>query len=226
MKKIAFLPGLFMIVSSLFFPEAEACEQRSVDAVLIAKAMAADYRADEPVEPDLTKRMLKNLKSNDPFKRADAVQVLGEIRDERSFEALINALGDNNVFVRGYAAEALGKFKDARAVEPLISLLRGQEPFVQAYAIEALGELKTDKAVDAIVEVLNSGDPAVRAHAAWALGNIKDVKTITHLIKALHYEECCNEAAEALRKITNHDFGINYQNWIEWWEHQGRLQYY
>ena len=41
MKKIVFLLGFSMIVSPLFFPEAEACEQRSVDAVLIAKAMVA-----------------------------------------------------------------------------------------------------------------------------------------------------------------------------------------
>jgi HEAT repeat protein len=226
MKRIVRIFGLSVIVFCLFFPEAQACEQRSVDAFLTAKATIADYKADEPVEPDLTKRMLKNLKSNDPFKRADAVQFLGEIRDNNAFEAFITALDDDNVYVRAYAAEALGKFRDARAVEPLIALLSGEEPFVQAYAIEALAELKTDKAVNAIVAVLDNGHPAVKAHAAWALGNIKNVETITHLIEALHYEECCNEAAEALRKITDRDFGIDYQNWMQWWEHHGKAQYY
>jgi hypothetical protein len=84
MKRIVRIFGLSVIVFCLFFPEAQACEQRSVDAFLTAKATIADYKADEPVEPDLTKRMLKNLKSNDPFKRADAVQFLGEIRDNNA----------------------------------------------------------------------------------------------------------------------------------------------
>ncbi len=226
MKRIVLSFGLSVIICLLFLPVVQACEQCSVDAFLTAKATIADYKADEPVEPDLTKRMLKNLKSNDPFKRADAVQVLGETRDKAAFEALITALDDNNVFVRAYAAESLGKFRDARAVEPLIALLSGEEPFVQAYAIEALAELKTDKSVDAIVAILNNGHPDVKAHAAWALGNIKNVKAITHLIEALHYKECCNEAAEALRKITERDFGIDYQNWMQWWEHHGKVQYY
>lgn len=226
MTKITRLIGFSVIICFLFFPDVRAGENGSHNAVLVSRALTADYTADRSVEPDLTKRMLINLKSNDPFKRADAVQFLGEINDDYAFEALINALHDHNVFVRAYAAEALSKFSDVRAVEPLIALLDEEEPFVQAYVIEALAELKTDKAVDAIVTVLNSGHPAVRGHAAWALGHIKNAKTITHLIKALHYQECCTEAAEALRKITNHDFGIDYQTWMEWWEDQGKAQYY
>jgi HEAT repeat protein len=217
MKYFLRLIILFAVLSLLGIPGVESYSRNSNDTVEVIKAELLSYPESELIEPDLVVRMLNTLKSVDPFVRAEAVQVLGEVGDSRALGALIAALRDDNVFVRAYAAEALGKLKDEKTAEALISLLKDEEIFVQFYAIEALAELKAERAVDALIVVLQEGDPDVRAHAAWALGIIKKERAVKHLITALKDESCGDKAAEALEQITDKDFGVDYNDWLSWW---------
>ena len=54
-----------------------------------------------------------------PFLAGRAAKALGEIRDERAVEPLIEALQDMNEDVRCLAARSLGEIGDPRAEEPL-----------------------------------------------------------------------------------------------------------
>ncbi|MHA1431592.1 MAG: HEAT repeat domain-containing protein [Candidatus Freyarchaeota archaeon] len=64
---------------------------------------------------------LKN--SEDWGDRVEAAWTLGETKDRRAVEPLIQALGDEHWRVRWRAAWALGEIGDERAVKPLIRAL-------------------------------------------------------------------------------------------------------
>jgi HEAT repeat protein len=161
--------------------------------------------------------LLTALKSKDPFVRVNAVQGLGEAGCAEAAESIITALRDDNLYVRAYSAEALGKIKQGKAVEPLIAALNDEDEFVQAYVVRSLGEIGDSKAVRPLIDLLNGEKQVVKTHAAWALGEIKDLKAVGALITALKDEVCCDHAAEALKKITEQDFGTDYEQWNNWW---------
>jgi HEAT repeat protein len=171
---------------------------------------AADVQKLELSEVGL---LLTALKSKDPFVRVNALQGLGESGDAEATESIITALRDDNLYVRAYAAEALGKIKQSEAVEPLIAALHDEEEFVH----QSLGEIKDEKAVKPLIALLSGEKQIVKTHAAWALGEIRDTKATGALIEALKDEICCHHAAEALKKITGHDFGTDFDRWNSWW---------
>ena len=75
-----------------------------------------------------------------------AVHVLGELKDKRAVEPLIEALRDYGSIdysgsIRFGAASALGILKDRRAVEPLVQTLKDKSEVVRRYAAEALDRL-------------------------------------------------------------------------------------
>lgn len=52
------------------------------------------------------------------------------LKDERTVEALIQALKDEDKYVRVGVAWALGKIKDERAVQPLTLALKDEDDWV------------------------------------------------------------------------------------------------
>lgn len=134
--------------------------------------------------------------------RAHAAEALGEIKDKRAVEPLIEALKDEGV--RNSATTALGRIEDKRALEPLIKVLR-EDPnkFVRGSAAYALGRIKDKKAVEPLMEALLDKDSYVRKGAAVALGNIGDKKSVEPLIRTLEDEDpyVRSSAALALGKI-------------------------
>jgi hypothetical protein len=169
------------------------------------------------IEIDEIELLTAALKSTDPFVRTKAAQELGELGDPAGTNPLIRALDDENIYVRAYAAEALGKLKQSKAVEPLIAALSGDDEFVQAHIVQSLGEIKDPKAVRPLTELLQGEKQVVKTHAARALGEIRDLKAVGSLIMALKDEVCIGHAADALRKITEQDFGNDYEQWNNWW---------
>jgi len=52
--------------------------------------------------------------------RVNAAEALGELKDSRAVEPLLQALRDEDSGVRWSASAALGELKDTRAVDPLM----------------------------------------------------------------------------------------------------------
>jgi hypothetical protein len=84
---------------------------------------------------------ISDLKSKSLGTREAAVYALGELKDPRAVEPLIEALKDKDWSVRKRAVEALGKLKDPRAVEPLIEALKDEVWNVRRSAADALQEI-------------------------------------------------------------------------------------
>jgi len=75
--------------------------------------------------PSAVGPLLEVLKSGNGDARARAVFVLGELRDKRAVEPLIEVMQTDDVYaVRTSAATALGQIKDARAVWVLVATLQ------------------------------------------------------------------------------------------------------
>jgi HEAT repeat protein len=69
--------------------------------------------------------LTETLHSEDPLARKNAARVLGEIRDARAVEPLVEVLqGDPDCTVRTAAAHALGQIKDKRAIWALVNTLK------------------------------------------------------------------------------------------------------
>lgn len=105
--------------------------------------------------------------------RAWAANILGELKAQRAFPALVVALKDLDDEVRAKSAAALGKLGDRRAVTYLLDhLLSDPAPFVRARIAGALGQFADNEVIDRLVRAL--GDPAwwVRMRSVEALEQI------------------------------------------------------
>ena len=146
-----------------------------------------------------------------------AAKVIGEIKDKRAVEPLIQALKGEDAVGRRDAAWTLRKIGEP-TVGPLIPVLRHEDWWVRKGAVWilgkigepavvplsqalkdkderirmnvawALGEVKDKRAVEPLIQALNDKDEHVRMNAAWALGEIKDKRAVEPLIQALNDE--------------------------------------
>jgi HEAT repeat protein len=166
------------------------------EIALRALARIADPRAVGPLvealssaDPWLTARIAEILASHgdavvDPLiellthsschpARAWAAHILGEVRAQRAFPALVRGLGDADDEVRGRSATALGRLGDRRAVNHLLErLLTDPVPFVRARIAATLGQFGGPEVIDRLIRALR--DPAwwVRVRSVEALERI------------------------------------------------------
>lgn len=116
------------------------------------------------------------------------VYILGQRKDLRSIELLVNAIrSDERRNVRKEATKALRGIKEPCVVEPLIKALGNDEWCdVREEAAKALGELKDSRVIEPLINALgNDKASAVQEIAAKALGELKDSRAVGPLIKAL-----------------------------------------
>jgi len=69
--------------------------------------------------------LIENLKDEDPDKRKEAADKLGEASDKTAIEPLLAVLTDDNPQVRFASAKALGKIGEP-AIDPLVLILKNE----------------------------------------------------------------------------------------------------
>jgi HEAT repeat protein len=146
------------------------------------------------VERMATKRNVNGLlelvmKDKDRGVRYSAIDALGNIRDNKAVDPLIQTLRDKDEKVRKGVAYALGEIGDQRAVKPLIQTLKDIDENVRSITAEALGKIRDKSAVEPLIQTLKDKDDEVRRAAAWALGEIRDKRAVEPLIQALKDED-------------------------------------
>lgn len=158
--------------------------------------------------------LVTTLQEGDIKVRILAAMILGDIRDTRAVEPLMNTLsfhsGDfplDAPRLRFESASALKKIRDPRAVEPLIRALKDDIPAVRESARTALEEIGTE-AVEQLNRALLDPDPGIRVNIAKILGEFKDPRAVEPLIQALLVDAAEDkswlfrvEAAKALGQI-------------------------
>ncbi len=123
---------------------------------------------DGAVLPDLQRA----LRDENQTIRENIAMILGEVKDRRAVDALLEALQSNDRLV-AMAAPSLVSIGDQNAVEPLIQCLHHQNDLVRVYAAWALGSLGNPAAVDQLIGCLSDRDPKLRGTAAHSLGQLK-----------------------------------------------------
>jgi HEAT repeat protein len=145
-----------------------------------------------------------------------AAEILGEKKDPRAIESLMNALHAENDDVIQAAITALIVLGDP-AIPMLVETMRDQNKGARRAAVLALTQIKTVETIPALLEMLRMQDWFASRGAAVVLGELGDSRAVPGLIAALRSEdknlrECAAkaldqintpEAREALNKWSN-----------------------
>lgn len=177
------------------------------------------------------RKLLKQLKSNNPSVRRKAAEALSH-GDERAIYPLIKALRDSNTGVQDAAIRSLMSLKyeqtaymvlpllreesfirnsamiilrelDSLSIPLLKPLLKDKDDDIRKFALDLLYEIGKCDYPDEIVNLLiNDPNSNVRAAAAKTLGKLKYKDALPHLLNALKDEEwVCFASLQAIIDI-------------------------
>jgi HEAT repeat protein len=142
-------------------------EVKKYAAIAIIKNPQGDTGSDDPL--DVAGELIKFLKRDDVKDKNFALSVIGELKDIRTFEAVLQEV-DGKFMAQ--AVWALGKLKDPRAVDALIKKLKHPDWDIRVAAARSLGSIHSKKAVEALERNLDDQNVFVREWAARALEDI------------------------------------------------------
>ncbi len=178
-------------------------------------------------EVGVTPRLLQQLRSHRPWRRARAAYGLGDLATrEEATQPLIRSLSDRDHRVIDAAARSLGALGAVEAVEVIVrrlatghlsrpvgaqalrflgtsaapalsDLLAADEEEVRAIAAELLGLVGTVGGSGRLIEVLSDSSPEVRVRATRALGRMGEASAAAALVATLDDEVPYVRAAAA-----------------------------
>jgi len=157
---------------------------------------------------------IKKLESDDAEKRLEGVKSLGESKDPKATEYLIQALGDSDMRVQAKAVDMLGEMRATDATPVLIQylFLRSTEAQMKQRILAALGKIGDPRAARPIIEFLQRDlDTATRGTAIFALGDIaapESADTLSQLAEAEQDPTLRRLASDALNKVQHHQAAI------------------
>jgi len=134
--------------------------------------------------PDLI-TVFQSARDADPRLRRYLALSLGEVRDPRAVEPLIEALQDPDVQTAIYAAWALGTIGDTRAAPGLVPLLEHEDPGLRKIAAYALGTLDDPGSLAPLRGLLHDPVEDVAWNAALSLARRGDRAGLPLLVRML-----------------------------------------
>lgn len=158
--------------------------------------------------------------------RMEAAIKLGQAKNPRYLQFLIEALKDSDKAIRWTAAEALWEMGDQGAVPALIEYLEKGEAYEwgKVITMNALASLKDPRAVEPLIRMLESANPFLRRSAAVALFTIGDERGIPALIGLLKDEQgfiqriAQNFLVEMTKDKMTGDTPAEYDEWSRWYQ--------
>ena len=161
-------------------------------------------------EPPSLDQLLARLRDSEWRTRWRAAQDLGELRDKRAFDSLVEALADPRIEVRLAATAALVRVDAERAFDHLLDQLEHHDNYAAATALGWHGDRRaTGPLVAKLSEVLSRGrsrtpeDVAMCMRGADSLGRLNDPAAVEVLVRLGqdHDSSLRREAARALGDI-------------------------
>lgn len=108
-----------------------------------------------------------------------AVEILGELADERAFPTLVAALDSDNPMLAGMAVQALLHFEEQDILPHLVKALPHVHIMTQQNIILALQDLADKRAVHLLIEQLDQVEsPTIRTAIIKTLGELGDPSAI------------------------------------------------
>lgn len=133
------------------------------------------------------------------------IALLGEMREPRAIDAMIEALRKGDTAEREEAAIALGKIGDKKSLTALEHALEDSDSTVRTMAMGSIASIEDEKVIHILIKALKNDAAPVRWIAAESLGMFLDDRAVEPLIEALK----CNDntlkknAAKSLGMIGN-----------------------
>lgn len=143
--------------------------------------------ADELEKLGLSELVKALHEHTDPQVRQYAAYLLGQAKNPRAIQPLIESLADFDKSVREQATLALSNIGKA-AVEPLAEAMKEPKWETRYRAAEALGKIADEKAVKPLIQGLRDSREHVRYMAAKGLHEIGDSDAVEPLIILLKDE--------------------------------------
>ena len=142
----------------------------------------------EELEKQGLSELVKALHEHtDPQVRQYAAYLLGQAKNPRAIQPLIEALADFDKSVREQATLALSTIGKA-AIEPLAEAMKEPKWETRYRAAEALGKIADEKAVQPLIQGLKDNRDHVRYMAAKGLHDLGDSDAVEPLIILLKDE--------------------------------------
>jgi HEAT repeat protein len=129
---------------------------------------------------------VRRLNGTDPAERLEAVRSLGESKDSKAIEYLIQALGDSDMRIKAKAIDALGDMRATDATPVLIQqlFLRDSDVSVKRRILASLGKIGDVRSAKPIMEFLQRDlDADTRGTAIYALGDIGASESLEMLVE-------------------------------------------
>jgi HEAT repeat protein len=137
--------------------------------------------------------------------RCTAAWALGNIGEQRAYEALLSRMQDKDEHteVRGSAAVGLGLLKASAAARPLLQTMDSDTKDLARSAAVGLYHMRCRAAIPRMIAALQDEDDSMRAVAAFVLGELKakDGVSALKLAMADSARRVRDNAKEALAKI-------------------------
>jgi HEAT repeat protein len=153
---------------------------------------------------------IKQMASQDPLKRLDAVKALGTSKDEKALPYLIGAAGDADVRVQVKAIQMLGDMRSTDATPVLVQylFLRTTSTDMKQLILASLGKIGDPRAAQPLTEFLQRDlDETTRGTAVFALGEIGSsdaVLTLDRIAQTDSDPTVRRLAREAKSKVEQH----------------------
>ena len=141
----------------------------------------------EAIEP-----LIRALKHDNEYSRADAIEQLENVGDQRAIKPLLDVwINDpDDGHIQLIAAEALGKIGGSKVTEILASGISDSRDFIRKSAVSGLGNTKDKNAVEPLIQALESEkDSTIRYFIVVALETLGDAVAVNPLTALLKNED-------------------------------------
>jgi HEAT repeat protein len=158
---------------------------------------------------------VRRLKNDNPDTRLEAVKSLGNSKDPKAIEHLVQATADADIRVKVKAIDYLGTLKATDATPVLIQqlFLREVGPGIKQKVLVALGKIGDPRGAEPVIEFLKRNlDPQTKGTAIFALREVGNDSTLPFLDNLSRAEpspplrRLAAEAAENIRHRLSPEF--------------------
>ncbi len=154
--------------------------------------------------------LISSIKSGDFNIKEQAIVKLGEIKDPRSTDALIDFINspevkeEEDAYFLSLALNSLANIGDEKAKKFFVSSLRDNKLGYRALIAMSLGVLAQKK-----IKVFEAIEPLILL--------LKDLVEAREGKNPEFYKDYLDWTKEALRSITDQNFGIDVEKWEKWY---------
>ncbi|MCX7702951.1 MAG: HEAT repeat domain-containing protein [Planctomycetota bacterium] len=191
-----------------------------------AKLFLVELLPSEESKKEETLKILSLLGGEADYRiRKAVIERLSDYDSDAVLSTLGKFLKDSEESVQLLALRVLDDYPISRTMELLLPALDSKFPCVRMRAIEALCEgSSSDKLLKKLVSLVTDDNSEVRKKAVEGLRQLCDTSAITQLIKNIKSATPPQDSyiADALRILTEQDFGRDSIAWENWWKERSK----